>query len=598
VFISFPCAMLSYLRVRNLAVLRDVEIEFGPGLNALTGETGAGKSILVDAVGLLMGQRADGQSIRHGEERCVVEGQFLAGDRVQSLLQEEGLAGEDGECVVRREVLLSAPNRVFINGHLGTLGQLRRLAAAQLTLHGQSRHLVLATAEAQRRFLDQVALPTTLQMELATSWQQLTEARQESAAHEQRMAEGARQLDILRFQLGEIEAVAPQPAEDDALRREERLLATCQERESLVQGLLQDLVDDDGATVPALARCLRRLESLASLDPSVQPLVERLSGASLEIEELAAEIRTAMPGEEMDPGRLESIQIRLQALQGLCRKYGGTLEQVTETADGLRKGIAEMTDGEETARRLHTRAVACATEFHEVALKVSRRRRSAARSLSRKVSAEIQTLNLAGARLQIQVESSPPAAGSDPDTVVLAGGRHGYDRVLFAFTAHPGDPLRDLAKVASGGELSRLMLALTLAMEESATGQAPRTFIFDEVDSGVGGDTAGAVGERLRRAAASNQVICVTHLPQVAALAAHHLVVTKTISKGRGGSCIAPLPHGERVGELARMLGGGVAAETARRHARGLLLAAAGEKDGGTAARRSKTPSKRSSQWA
>lgn len=591
--------MLSYLRVRNLAVLRDVEIEFGPGLNALTGETGAGKSILVDAVGLLMGQRADAQSIRHGEERCVVEGQFLGGDQVQGLLQEEGLAGEDGECVVRREVLLSAPNRVFINGHLGTLGTLRRLAAAQLTLHGQSRHLVLATPEAQRRFLDQVALTGTRQAELDTAWQQLTEARRESVAHQERMAEGARHLDILRFQLEEIEAVAPRPGENDALRQEEKLLATCQERAGLIQGLLDDLVDEDAAAIPALARILRRLETLTALDPTLQPLVERLSGASLEIEELAVEIRTARPAEEMDRSRLESIQTRLQALQALCRKYGGTLEQVMETADGLRTSIGEMTDGEETARRLQDREVACAAAFHELALKASRLRSSAARSLGRKVTAEIQGLNLAGARLQIQVESTAPSSGQDPAEVAGAGGRSGYDRVVFAFTAHPGEPLRDLTKVASGGELSRLMLGLTLAMEESETRETARTFIFDEVDSGVGGDTAAAVGERLQRAAVGNQVICVTHLPQVAALAANHLVVTKTISKGRAGSRIAPLPHGERVDELARMLGGGMAAESARRHARGLLAAATGLQGGGRAASRSrKSPSKRSSQWA
>jgi DNA repair protein RecN (Recombination protein N) len=302
--------------------------------------------------------------------------------------------------------------------------------------------------------------------------------------------------------------------------------------------------------------------------------------------------------EELDGTRLESIQVRLQALQALCRKYGGTLEQVLETADGLRKSIAEMTDGEETARRLHAREVACATEFHELALKASRRRLSTAKSLARKVSAEIQGLNLAGARLQIQVESRPPASGQDPDAVVAAGGRSGYDRVIFAFAAHPGEPLRDLARVASGGELSRLMLGLTLAMDGAERSDTARTFIFDEVDSGVGGDTAAAVGERLQRAAGGNQVICVTHLPQVAALAANHLVVTKTISKGRAGSRISPLPRGERVDELARMLGSGMAAETARRHARGLLAAAAGPVGGNGATRSRKSPSKRSSQWA
>jgi DNA repair protein RecN (Recombination protein N) len=475
---------------------------------------------------------------------------------------------------------------------------LRRLADAQLTLHGQSRHLILATPKAQRRFLDDVALPVDLRKDLAAAWDSLGAACEATRVHAQRMQEGALQLDLLSFQLGEIETIAPQSGEDEALRKEERRLATHQERAGLVEDLLQDLVEGDTATVTALAGIQRRLEALASLDPELQPLVTRLTGATLEIEELAVDIRHATPVQEIEPGRLEAIQVRLQALQGLCRKYGGTLEEVAARAATLRQAIAEMTDGEETARRLQEREMECAAVFHELALQASGMRRSTARSLSRDVTTEIQALNLSGARLQIKVDASPPEAGSAVEPIVNAGGRHGYDRVIFTFTANRGEPLRELTKVASGGELSRLMLALTLAVEESGQAQEPRTFIFDEVDSGVGGDTAAAVGERLRRAAAAHQIICVTHLPQIAALAAHHLQVTKTISKGRAGTHIQPLPEPDRVTELARMLGGGLAPETAERHARGLLAAAANEKGSVKTGVRRKSSGGRRTQWA
>ncbi len=569
-------AMLTYLRVRNLAVIRDVEIEFGPGLNALTGETGAGKSILVDAVGMLLGDRADGLQVRHGEEKAIVEGQFLAGSAASELLREEGLAGEDGEFVVRRELATAVANRVFINDNLSTLGTLRRLMSCQVALHGQSRHLVLATPQAQGRFLDSSALPGVLREDLARAWHDLAAAAADREAHQERVALGARQVDLLRFQIGEIEAVAPRAGEDDELRRQERQLSTCQERASLVDSLVRELMEDDDAVVARLSGISRRLAVLVDLDPDLQALNDRLAGAILEIDEVAREVRQAAPGEPAEPGRLEEVQARLLALQELCRKYGGTLAEVLATAESLRADLSSLEDSEETATALRAVEVEAARQFNSRAVDARRKRRAAARQLEREVTKELKALDLSGARLEIDIAGTPPVGEPAPEIVRAAGGPSGYDRVQFRFTAHAGEPARDLARVASGGELSRLMLALTLVSGERAHESGPRTFIFDEVDAGVGGDTARAVGDRLRQAASHHQVVCVTHLPQVAALAACHLQVSKRIHQGHPRTGVKILTEGERVAELARMLGGGSSGDTARRHARALLAAARG----------------------
>lgn len=569
-------AMLTYLRVRNLAVIRDVEIEFGPGFNALTGETGAGKSILVDAVGMLLGDRAQDLQIRHGQEKATVEGQFLPGPAASEFLREEGLEGEDGELVVRRELASLVANRVFINGKLSTLDTLRRLMSCQVALHGQSRHLVLATPLAQRRFLDDAALPRALREDLARTWDALVVAATARETHQEHMALGVRQVALLRFQIGEIEAVAPRAGEDDDLRRQERQLSTFRERVGLVDSLVRELMEDDDAVVARLSGIGRRLAELVNLDPNLLSLNERLTGAILEIDDIAREVREAAPGEPAEPGRLEEVQARLLALQELCRKYGGSLAEVLATAADLRAELSSLEDSEETTAALRTAEVEAARQFNARALGARRKRRTAAQQLEREVTRELQALDLSGARLEIEISGTPPGDDPTPEAVRAAGGSSGYDRVQFRFTAHAGEPARDLVRVASGGELSRLMLALTLVTGERDSESGPRTFIFDEVDAGVGGDTARAVGDRLRQAASRRQVVCVTHLPQVAALAACHLQVSKRMHQGRPCTGVRILAEGERVIELARMLGGGSSPDTARRHARALLAAARG----------------------
>jgi DNA repair protein RecN (Recombination protein N) len=564
--------MLTFLRVRNLAVLRDVEVALGAGLNVLSGETGAGKSILVDALGLLLGERADAERVRRGASSAIVEGEFTsASPETRRALKEAGIDAEEEEpVVVRRELSTEAPNRVFVNETLTSLATLRTLMEPLVALHGQNRHLTLAGRDAQRRFLDTACLPGEDLTGLAQAWRGLMEAVERREAHEGMLAQAAQRLEWLRFQLEEIDGLDPRPGEDEELRREERLLATAEERASRSGRLLGLLLEDESSAATLLARAETELEALSAMDSRLDGTVERLREVGYVVEDLVARFRASMPAEEADPSRLAGIQDRLAALQTLARKHGGSLAGALAFAEGARREVDELEDGEETTRVLRQREREAAARFDEQAREVGRRRRAAARKLSAAVESELADLDLAGARFRIQVSGDGPPAPADVASVVERGGPSGYERVEFLFAAHPGDKMLSLAKTASGGELSRLMLALYL-VTDSDGGGGPQTSVFDEVDAGIGGRAAGAIGHRLLQTAGRRQVICVTHLPQIAALADRHLRLAKAVIRKRPATAVTRLEGDERVNELARMLGEGESPETARRHAEALL---------------------------
>ncbi len=565
--------MLNYLRVRNLAVLRDVEAAFGPGLNVLTGETGAGKSILVEAVGLLLGERADGGLVRPGERMAVVEGQLDGLRRSDRQMLEAAslpLPDEDS-LVIRREIASDGPNRVFVNDRLTSLATLKELAAGLVALHGQNRHLTLATPEAQRRDLDARCLNPVRRQALAGAWRELQQALAGEAAHATAAGEAAGQLDLLRHQLREFDALAPAEGEDEELAQEVRRLASVQERASLAGALAVALVDDDDALGARLARARQDLTRLAELDSRVAPALVRMEEAAVALAEAAELVRDALPDEDEDAGRLDAAQGRLAALQALKRRHGGSLDAAREFAQRARERIADLEDHDGTARRLRKASLAAAARFHALALEVRDARLQAAAALEQQVAGELPDLGLAGARLEVRCTGTPPPSASDPEAVRDAGGPAGYGQVEMRFTAHAGEAARPLARVASGGELSRLMLAMHLAATGAEEDGEPATAIFDEVDAGIGGAAALAVGQRLARAARQRQVICVTHLPQVAALARRQLRIEKAVVDGRPDTTVTALEGEARVEELARMLGEGMAPATARRHAEALL---------------------------
>ena len=564
--------MLAFLRVRDLAVLRDVEVSLGPGLNVLTGETGAGKSLLVDAVALLMGERIDTALVRQGESVATVEGQFsgLAADE-ESLLTEAGLsAGEEDGLLVRREIRTDGPHRLFLNGSLAPVALLRRLMKQRLALHGQNRHLVLAAGEAQREALDAVALTGAERAALAAAWRQVRAAVAERQALEARLAGGDRDRDLLGRQLRAFDTLAPRPGEEEALREEERRLAGTEERARRLMEILAALTDDEDAIVPRLARHAGELARLASVDTRAAPLAERWREVSVTLADLAADLRALAPDEQDDPERLASVQARLAALQSLRRQHGGSWEDVLEFAAAARRRLSELEDADEARQRQAAAESRARAGFAALAAAASERRRATAAHLSAGVTAQLGELGLPGARFGIAVR--PPAdPGASAEDLSAGSGPHGWDRVEFGFAPHAGEEERPLARVASGGELSRLMLALHLA----ADGQGDAaTLIFDEVDAGIGGATAGRVGDRLHRAARARQVICVTHLPEIAARADHHLAIRKAVRAGRARTHVERVEGEARIDELARMIGSSVSPATARRHAEALLSGA------------------------
>ena len=564
--------MLAFLRVRDLAVLRDVEVSLGPGLNVLTGETGAGKSLLVDAVALLMGERVDAALVRQGESFATVEGQFSGLDADEAAaLGDAGLrtAEEDG-LLVRREIRTDGPHRLFLNGSLAPVAVLRGLMKRRLALHGQNRHLVLAAGEAQREALDAVALSGPERAALAAAWREVRARREAGRTLEARLAGGDRDRDLMARQLQAIDTIAPRPGEEEALRAEERRLAGTEERARGLQEILAVLTDDEDAIVPQLSRQAGALGKLARIDTRAEPLAERWREAGLALADLAADLRALAPDDQDDPERLAGVQSRLAALQSLRRQHGGTWEGVLTFADETRRRLAELEDADEARRRQAAAESRARAAFATLATAASERRRATAARLAGAVTAQLGELGLPGARfgIAVQAPAADPAAAED---LVPESGPHGWDRVAFGFAPHAGEEERPLARVASGGELSRLMLALHLA----ADGQGDAaTLIFDEVDAGIGGATARCVGDRLRRAARSRQVICVTHLPEIAALADRHLAIRKAVHAGRARTHVDRVEGEARIDELARMIGSSVSPATARRHAEALLSGA------------------------
>ncbi|MFQ5719366.1 MAG: DNA repair protein RecN [Acidobacteriota bacterium] len=568
--------MLAFLRVCNLAVLRDVEISFGSGFNVLSGATGAGKSILVDAVGLLLGDRADGGRLRAGADTASVEGQFLAGRALVDEIESAGIppCGEEG-LIVRRELRRGAGNRVFVNGALTPLSVLRRLMGHQVAIHGQNSHLSLARPESAAAFFDSFLDAGAGLDDLAISWRALTRAMNSCSEHAARRASRDDRLEHLRRRLAEIDAVRPEPGEDEGLLAEERLLASATERRERADRLLAALLDGEDSVTAVLYRGLSDLTELAALDPRLSEEAGRLREAALCIEDVATTVRDSLPGDEVDAGRLSAVQVRLAELQGLARRHGGDLAAVCRVAEATREEIETLEDLGGTTRRLRAELAAAAGEFDRIARRVSAARRVAAEQMSTRTTALLGALGLQGARFEVTLDGTPPGEGASAAQILECGSSGGYERARFCFAAHPGDAPLPIARVASGGELSRLMLALHLVREGSGPAGGAPTLIFDEVDAGIGGEQATVLVRYLARVAADRQVICVTHLPQVAAGAGRHLQIRKVEREGRAQTDVVDLDRAGRVEEIARMLGGSGKPDTARSHAQALLSAAA-----------------------
>lgn len=553
--------MLAYLRIRGLALLEDVTLELGPGFNVLTGETGAGKSIIVGALSLLRGARAKSEAIRDGKQAAELEAQFEPEphlrERISAALAEHGLpeALEDG-VLVHRTVQRSGRGRTLVQSTLVTQVVLAAIGEALIDICSQHEHHFLTNTGRHLEVLDAYARAADELAEYAELHATWRAAADELADLRERTAERARRIDYLKFVVDELEAVAPQAGEHEALRGRVTLLRDARRWAEFARDAHALLYDADDAIAGRLAGLLDRARHGATGSDQLGVVEEQLAVAQVACEEAARAAARFADELSIDPGELEQLEDRLHELERLRRKHGVDADELADRLASMRAELDELENADEHLARLEARTTAARTSVQRSAMVLHERRVAAARGLARAVEGELAALHIPKARLEVEV------------TLLDEPGPFGLDRVEFLFTANSGEPLAPLRRVASGGELSRVLLALkgALAAEDRVA-----TYVFDEVDAGVGGAVAEAIGRRLQRAAAQHQVLCVTHLPQIAAFADAHHRVDKLEKKGRTLTQVVKLDEAGRVDELARMLGGAKVGASAREHAAALL---------------------------
>jgi DNA repair protein RecN (Recombination protein N) len=557
--------MLLELRIENLLLIERAELRLGPGLNAITGETGAGKTILAHSLDLLMGGKARPQIVRPGAPEAYVEGVF---ELPESLLADpelaevaERLPEGSNELVIGRRVSASGRTSAFLAGRSATAADLRALGSRLLAFYGQHEHRRLTLAGAQLETLDGFAGDQHLERV-----RRYREAHAEVLRIERELAlirerEGARErdLDILRYELQEIEAARPDPAEEADLVPERERLRHAEALRGAAAVALGALSGEDGGAAEAVGTAEAALAAQGGVDRELDRLAEATRGLGVELQELDGELRGYAEGIEAEPGRLEQLEERLEALDRLKRKHGGTIESVLEHAEHCRHEIEAIEGAGERTDELEAELTAALTKRTDLAGQLSEVRAKSARRLAKRVAAELEQLAMGGAKLEVALEPYPDGFGVT-----------GQERVTFRVATNQGMPVAPLRDAASGGELSRVMLALA----GQAAGGSGATYVFDEIDAGVGGGTARAVGERLRALGEERQVLCITHLPQVASLAQTHFRIEKSIVGGQATATVARVDGDELVAEIVRMLGGDDGDEAADRHARQLLRAA------------------------
>jgi DNA repair protein RecN (Recombination protein N) len=561
--------MLSQLRIRDFAIIDDLSMEIGPGLNVLTGETGAGKSILVEALNLALGGRARADVIRGGAEEASVEALFEGDRRLVRRLAEMDIDAEGG-LLVRRVVSRAGKNRITVNGSPMTLALLERIAEDLVDLTGQHEHHSLLRPDTHLAILDDLGNLGSEREAVAGTYAGLAALLEERAALEKDERERSAREDFLAFQVREIREAALRPGEEEALAVERARLRSAEKLHAATAGGEEALYGADLAAAAAVARVERELTDLGSIDPELGAYAEQLSAARLEIEDVARSLGRYARGIAADPQRQAEVEERLALLARLRRKYGSTVEEVIATGERL---AAELERLEGAAERLQ--AIAREIDADQRTLETACRaltegRQKAAKRLGKAVEIELATLALSGARLVARVEPRPPS----DEGIAVAGARagpRGADRVEILFAPNRGEEARALARIASGGELARVTLAVKMVL---CANDPIGTYVFDEVDAGIGGAVGEVVGRKLREVSRERQVLCVTHLPQIAAFADRHFRVSKRVSGGRTVCEVDLLTEEDRKLEIARMLGGLKITEKTRAHAEEMIRAA------------------------
>jgi DNA repair protein RecN (Recombination protein N) len=551
--------MLLELVVENYAVVERLRVHFHAGLNLLTGETGSGKSIVVDALGLLLGGRASAEMVRTGEPRARVAGIFDVRETkaVRQLLEPAGIEIEDGELLIEREILAGGKSRAFVGSRPVAASLLRELAPRLADIHGQHDQQLLFSSDSQREMLDLFAGSAELLERVASVYRAWRAAAAELEELERSEQEKLRLLDLWSFQRKEIESAALEPEEDARLENERRVLHNVQRLEEAANTAYQAVYDSPESALTLTRTAAKRLDELCRIDSSLEGLREHLKSADLSLQEVSFGLRDYLSRLEANPERIEEVETRLAGIDRLKRKYGQSIAQVLAFLEDVRRQIAAVEHAGERMAELRAAQKKLEAEFAQVAGELTEKRRSAARKLEKRVEGELA--QLAMERTVFRVEITPDNWSEN-----------GSDRIDFLISPNLGEVPRPLEKIASGGEISRLALALKTCLAAPKTGTV-RTLVFDEVDTGVGGGAAEGIGRRLKKLSAANQVLCVTHLPQIASFADHHYRVEKQESKGRTVAVIEELEGTARTREIGRMLSGQKLTPEALKHAEQLI---------------------------
>lgn len=563
--------MLKSLLVNNFALLDHVSVEFKNGLIVLTGETGAGKSIFIDAMGAILGDKVDGSVVRQGAEKAVVEAIFSTDEsyEVQALLKDLELWDESGDLIIRREVHASGRTRSFANDTPINLNILGEIGNYLVDLHGQHEHQSLLKVSEHCKFLDQFGKLTDDLQETGQIFQELNQLQQQQHALQEKQSRVLQQKDLLAFQLEEIERIDPQTGEEDELLKEEKILQNSEKIFQLSNQVYRSLYDDRNSVYDQLSEAVSALEELGEIDERIKKLNEACESARIIVEDTAKFLQNYLSSTEFEPDRLESIRQRLGELSGLKKKFGGSLEAVLQIRDNLKQELNSMDNLEQELHEVSAKLQRKKEKYTEVALNLSRKRQFAAQQLKAIIETHLAELGMEQAKVEIETSPLP-----DPDGFVSVDGecykatKNGIDFVEFFLAANPGSPPKPLVKVASGGEISRVMLALKLAQADAD--RLP-VMVFDEVDSGVSGRIARAVGRNLRKLANSHQIICITHLPQIASLGHSHFLVEKFSENQETRTIIRKLENEERIIAVAKLLGGETISDAHRKSAKELI---------------------------
>ena len=585
--------MLVELRLENYAVIDNAAVEFASGLNLLTGETGAGKSILIDALALLLGEKASSEVIRTGAERAVVSAVFecdqASGEAIEKVLERNGLdESEDLSLIVRREIATGGKGRVFLNNQAATVAVLRQLAPHLATIHAQNESILAFDAPARLELLDGFAGTQIEPMTAAfEAWKGVRARIDDLERGEQ---DRLRLVDLWIFQKREIEDARLQAGEDEQLETEKRVLANAEKIYNAAMQAFDLLYEGDGSSTASMRAAQKQIEELARYEPRFREALAALETARISVEDVGATVRDYAGGIHASPEHLAEVEDRLAMLDRLKRKYGPALEDVIAFGADVARKLSEIENKDEVLRALRAELAKAGTEYLRAARALSKSRQDAARKLEKLVEAEINDLAMKSA-FRIEMTTSEQE-GNWTST--------GIDQVVYMIATNPGEPMRQLEQIASGGELSRVMLALKVSVEAGSNrvaraplrqaqgGASPakaggsrtaaqrasqRTMVFDEIDTGIGGRAAEAVGKKLKALARANQVLCVTHLPQIATFADHHFVIEKKERNGRTRTTIRAIVGEERTEEVARMLSGAKLTDTSRKHAEQMIKA-------------------------